>query len=176
MAIWSWCLSDKPSLQDLLEVQKHFGLPSPGAPGGRGQTPDYRDSGLQMLSVVMTPQQPYNSCRDPGIGDRVFLSVARLAGGRLPPAFHQSPERREWIDYEGFEHFQEAKGAGLDLPDDLQFLAQRIVFNGGEADEVLRLIRDLGATHAAAHIGDDVAPLADYGELPLFGDRAQGFH
>src|SRR5471032_2028297 len=29
MAIWSWCLSDKPSLQDLLEVQKHFGLPSP---------------------------------------------------------------------------------------------------------------------------------------------------
>src|SRR5450759_2058164 len=29
MAIWSWCLSDKPSMQDLLEVQKHFGLPSP---------------------------------------------------------------------------------------------------------------------------------------------------
>jgi hypothetical protein len=29
MAIWSWCLNDKPSLQDLLEVQKHFGLPSP---------------------------------------------------------------------------------------------------------------------------------------------------
>jgi predicted nucleotidyltransferase component of viral defense system len=29
MAIWSWSLSDKPSLQDLLEVQKHFGLPSP---------------------------------------------------------------------------------------------------------------------------------------------------
>jgi hypothetical protein len=29
MAIWSCCLSDKPSLQDLLEVQKHFGLPSP---------------------------------------------------------------------------------------------------------------------------------------------------
>src|SRR5450631_3028349 len=29
MAIWTWCLSDKPSLQDLLEVQKHFGLPSP---------------------------------------------------------------------------------------------------------------------------------------------------
>ena len=25
----SWCLSDKPSLQDLLEVQRHFGLPSP---------------------------------------------------------------------------------------------------------------------------------------------------
>src|ERR1035441_4649720 len=29
MAIWSCCLSDKPSLQDLLEVQRHFGLPSP---------------------------------------------------------------------------------------------------------------------------------------------------
>lgn len=29
MAIWSWRLSDRPSLQDLLEVQKHFGLPSP---------------------------------------------------------------------------------------------------------------------------------------------------
>src|ERR1035437_569814 len=29
MAIWSWCLSDNPSLQDLLEVQKRFGLPSP---------------------------------------------------------------------------------------------------------------------------------------------------
>jgi predicted nucleotidyltransferase component of viral defense system len=29
MAIWSWCLSDKPSVQDLLEVQTHFGLPSP---------------------------------------------------------------------------------------------------------------------------------------------------
>lgn len=29
MAIWSWCLSANPSLQDLLEVQKHFGLPSP---------------------------------------------------------------------------------------------------------------------------------------------------
>src|SRR5450755_592483 len=29
MASRSWCLSDKPSLQDLLEVQKHFGLPSP---------------------------------------------------------------------------------------------------------------------------------------------------
>src|ERR1017187_7115437 len=29
MAIGSCCLSDKPSLQDLLEVQKHFGLPSP---------------------------------------------------------------------------------------------------------------------------------------------------
>jgi hypothetical protein len=29
MAIWSCCLSDRSSLQDLLEVQKHFGLPSP---------------------------------------------------------------------------------------------------------------------------------------------------
>src|ERR1035437_8696890 len=28
MAIWSWCLGDKPSLRELLEVQKHFGLPS----------------------------------------------------------------------------------------------------------------------------------------------------
>lgn len=29
MATWSWSLSDKPTLRDLLEVQKHFGLPSP---------------------------------------------------------------------------------------------------------------------------------------------------
>jgi hypothetical protein len=29
MAIRSWCLPDKPSLQDVLEVQKHFALPSP---------------------------------------------------------------------------------------------------------------------------------------------------
>jgi len=29
MAIGSLCLSDNPSLQDLLEVQQHFGLPSP---------------------------------------------------------------------------------------------------------------------------------------------------
>jgi hypothetical protein len=29
MAVWSSFLSDKLSLQDLLEVQKHFGLPSP---------------------------------------------------------------------------------------------------------------------------------------------------
>jgi predicted nucleotidyltransferase component of viral defense system len=29
MATWSWSLSDKPTLQDLLEVQKYFGLPSP---------------------------------------------------------------------------------------------------------------------------------------------------
>jgi hypothetical protein len=29
MAVWSSCLSDKLSLQDLLEVQKHFGLPNP---------------------------------------------------------------------------------------------------------------------------------------------------
>jgi predicted nucleotidyltransferase component of viral defense system len=29
MAIRSWCLPDNPSLQDLLEVQKHFDLPSP---------------------------------------------------------------------------------------------------------------------------------------------------
>ena len=28
-ANWSWCLCDNPSLQDLLEVQTHFGLPSP---------------------------------------------------------------------------------------------------------------------------------------------------
>ena len=28
MGIWSWCLNDKPTLQDLLEVQQHFGLPS----------------------------------------------------------------------------------------------------------------------------------------------------
>jgi hypothetical protein len=25
----SWCLPDKPSLQDLLEAQRHFDLPSP---------------------------------------------------------------------------------------------------------------------------------------------------
>jgi hypothetical protein len=29
MASWSWCLPDKLALQDLLEVQKHFDLPSP---------------------------------------------------------------------------------------------------------------------------------------------------
>jgi hypothetical protein len=29
MASRSWYLRDKPSLQDLLEVQKHFDLPSP---------------------------------------------------------------------------------------------------------------------------------------------------
>ena len=28
-ANWSWCLTDRPSLQDLLEVQRHFGLPIP---------------------------------------------------------------------------------------------------------------------------------------------------
>lgn len=28
-AIWSWCFSDKPTPQDLLEVQRHFGLTSP---------------------------------------------------------------------------------------------------------------------------------------------------
>jgi predicted nucleotidyltransferase component of viral defense system len=29
MVIWSYCLRNKPSLQDLLEVQRHFELPSP---------------------------------------------------------------------------------------------------------------------------------------------------
>ena len=29
MAIWSSFLNDKPTLQDLLEVQEHLGLPSP---------------------------------------------------------------------------------------------------------------------------------------------------
>ena len=28
-ATWSWCLSDKPTLQDLLETQRLFALPSP---------------------------------------------------------------------------------------------------------------------------------------------------
>jgi hypothetical protein len=81
---------------------------------------------------------------------------------------------REWIDYEGFEHFQEAKGAGLDLPDDLQFFPEGLVFNGAEADKVLQPFCDLPAIHAPAHIGDDVTPLPYDGELALFGDRARG--
>src|SRR4051812_27089924 len=29
IAIRNWCLSDKPTLEELLEVQEHFGLPTP---------------------------------------------------------------------------------------------------------------------------------------------------
>jgi hypothetical protein len=64
--------------------------------------------------------------------------------------------------------------ARLDFPDDLHLCAEGVVVDGGEADQVLGAFGDLPATHAASHIGDHVTSLADYGELPLFGDRAQG--
>ena len=73
-------------------------------------------------------------------------------------------------------HLLKGAGAGLDFPDDLQFLAEGIVLNGSEADEVLRPFSELAADHAAAHVSDDVTALAHDGQLPLLGDGGQSLH
>ena len=56
-------------------------------------------------------------------------------------------------------------GAGLDLPDDIEFLARRVVLDGDQRDEVLHaaaIERCLGIAHDVA---DDPHPPADPGEL-----------
>ena len=68
-------------------------------------------------------------------------------------------------------HLLEGASAGLDFPDDLQLFAERVVFDRGEAHQVLRPFRSrLRNGHALAHIGHYVAPLPYNGELPLLGN------
>ncbi|MBK5295062.1 MAG: hypothetical protein JJE04_25720 [Acidobacteriia bacterium] len=72
-------------------------------------------------------------------------------------------------------HLLECPGARLDFPDDLQFLAQRIVFDGGEADEVRRLYggRELRRQRPLPHVRDDISPLPHDRELPLLRNRGE---
>ncbi len=53
-------------------------------------------------------------------------------------------------------------GARLQLPDDLQALAQRVILDGGEGDQVLGAVsagQRGGRQRAGQDVGDDVAPL-----------------
>ena len=67
-------------------------------------------------------------------------------------------------------HLFESARARLNFPDDLQFLTEGVVFDGGEADEVLGSLGDLAAIDAAAHVGHHVPPLAHKRQLPLLGN------
>ncbi len=73
-------------------------------------------------------------------------------------------------------HLLEGAGARLDFPDDLQLFAKGVVFDGGEAYQVLWPFDWLRTGCAATHIGYNVAALAHNGELPLLGDGAKIWH
>jgi KDO2-lipid IV(A) lauroyltransferase len=71
--------------------------------------PRLRRTGLRNLELALPELSPEERNR---IADGVFRSVARLLVGasRLPAISRRNV--REWIDYEGIEHFQEAKRRG----------------------------------------------------------------
>lgn len=61
-------------------------------------------------------------------------------------------------------------GARLQLPDDLQLLAEGVVLDGGEGHEVLRGAGRLERTRrqrAGLDLGDDVTPLPHIDQLAL---------
>lgn len=71
--------------------------------------------------------------------------------------------------------------AGLDFPDDLKFLAEAVVLDGGEGDEVLVTVGSVGFERrgrqgTGTDVGDDPAPLADLGELAQLGHGDSGNH
>jgi len=72
-------------------------------------SPRLRRTALRNLELALPETSPEERSR---IADGVFRSVARLLVGasRLPSINRRNV--REWIDYDGFEHFEEAKRRG----------------------------------------------------------------
>src|SRR5262249_29630522 len=73
-------------------------------------------------------------------------------------------------------HLLEGPGAGFDLPYDLQFLAECIVLDGAEVDQVLGSSYKLNVGCAQTHVGHHVAALSNNGELALLWGGMKHLH
>jgi hypothetical protein len=108
------------------------------------------------------------------------LELAGVGNRRRTPAdrVKERFEMRRLIESPrvGQSHLFDGPSARLQLPDDLQILAESVVLDRSQADEVLWLEGGGEGRHqsAAPHICDDVAPLANDSELTLL--RRGGFH
>ncbi len=75
------------------------------------------------------------------------LELAGVGDGCSAPAYgvEEGFEAGWLVEAFGLRQFHlfEGTGAGLDFPDDLQFLAEGVVFDGGQADKVLWALRKL---------------------------------
>jgi hypothetical protein len=109
------------------------------------------------------------------VGGRRRSPTYRVQECILPARFVESRECRQ-------RHHVVDLRAGLQLPDDLQFFAQRVVLDGGERDQMLgfAVVKEWGCGERTANdIGHQVAPMAYLYKLTLFGDivcRRVGHH
>ena len=65
--------------------------------------------------------------------------------------------------------------AGLKLPDDLHFLAERVLIDRNETHQSLACSREQVLKSGGANILDDPLPPAHFDQLPLLGKRATIF-
>ena len=105
------------------------------------------------------------------------LKGAHIGAGNRTPAhrIHKGVEAARSVEAGGLRQRGALNhlGTRLDLPDDLQLLADGVILDGGEGHAVLRggVVdpKGIGWEGALAHLGDDVAALAHLDQLAVLG-------